>query len=167
MPSCAHLSLLEGLDQKLVDLAQAARPHEACGLLVGSRSAAGVRIEAVRSLENREANRPELAFRIAPEDWVREEQSVRLQGQEVVGIWHSHPTGPAVPSARDLRVDLGSFLSLIVGRVDGTWQLRCWTLQGTQPLEVRLERQPSSYSASTPSGASTPKPQEPRIPTRH
>ncbi len=79
-------------------------PHEACGLLVGTDDADGVRrIVAARALPNvREAEARHHRFLIEPTDLVRAERAARAEGKDVVGFYHSHPDHPARPSRYDL-----------------------------------------------------------------
>ena len=106
-------------------------PHEACGLLVGRDDSDGTRhVEVARALPNvREEGVRHHRFLIAPEDLVREERRVRVEGREIVGFYHSHPDHPAVPSRYDLE-HAWPFYSYIVvtvraGKADGalSWRL--------------------------------------------
>lgn len=80
-------------------LAQAgARPgEEICGLLSGR----GRRIERVHAIPNAAAETAE-RFCMAPEDLLRAFKQMRERGEQLLGIYHSHPNGVAEPSARDL-----------------------------------------------------------------
>jgi proteasome lid subunit RPN8/RPN11 len=75
----------------------AARPRiEACGLLIGSASDAGWRIEDAVALRNTH-NAPSY-FEFDPSELL--EQDLRW-GTQIVGAYHSHPGGPARPSRID------------------------------------------------------------------
>jgi len=111
--------------------AEADYPYEACGLLVGRDDPDGGRhVEVARPLPNvREEGARHHRFLIAPEDLVREERRVRVEGREIVGFYHSHPDHPAVPSRYDLE-HAWPFYSYIVvtvraGNADGalSWRL--------------------------------------------
>jgi proteasome lid subunit RPN8/RPN11 len=84
------------LERRLLALARAARPREACGLLLGVR--AGVVTDVVEL-----ANvAPGLdRFELDPAGFVRAAGDARARALRVLGVWHSHPTGPATPSAAD------------------------------------------------------------------
>jgi proteasome lid subunit RPN8/RPN11 len=83
---------LEGM---LADVARA-RPEEACGLLLGQ----GDRIEAVRSARNLHPT-PQTHFEIDPQVLIDGYRSAREGGLELIGYYHSHPTGTTEPSATD------------------------------------------------------------------
>ena len=72
-----------------------AHPREGCGFLVGRN---GV-VERHLPIPN-VAARPD-RFRMAPRRQVEALLAVARAGQEIVAIYHSHPQGPAWPSARD------------------------------------------------------------------
>ena len=84
------------LKAKLLALAAAAHPREACGLLLGRRG----RIEEVRACRNVHPS-PETHFEIDPQALVDAHRAARSGGPEVIGYYHSHPQGPPEPSATD------------------------------------------------------------------
>lgn len=88
--------------EAIVAAAEASYPDEACGLLVGRWSAAGhCRLRRAVPSANL-APDPSVAFEIDPALRLDLQRRLRGGGQRVVGLYHSHPDGPARPSARDL-----------------------------------------------------------------
>ena len=85
-------SVWEGL------LAEAARaaPEECCGLLLGRQD----RIDEARSAANVALDRRR-RFEIDPQALVDAHRAARAGGPELIGYFHSHPAGPAGPSATD------------------------------------------------------------------
>lgn len=83
--------------------ADAALPAEACGLLVGRNAGEDLWIESLLVTPNR-APRALRArrFRIDPAMHAALQRRLRGTGSEIVGVFHSHPQGPARPSAEDL-----------------------------------------------------------------
>lgn len=73
-----------------------AAPEECCGLLLGQ----GNGIEAARPAANRAENR-RTHFEIDPVALLAAHKAARAGGPQVVGYYHSHPTGICVPSATD------------------------------------------------------------------
>jgi proteasome lid subunit RPN8/RPN11 len=53
---------------------------------------------------NRETERPAVRYQIAPEDLIGVQRSVRAEGLDIVGYYHSHPDHPARPSETDRRI---------------------------------------------------------------
>lgn len=76
--------------------AAAAHPHEACGILLGE----GGRITALRETRNVHPS-PARHFEIDPQALIDAHRAARAGGAEVLGYFHSHPSGPAAPSATD------------------------------------------------------------------
>jgi proteasome lid subunit RPN8/RPN11 len=74
----------------------AAHPREACGILLGE----GQRITAFRETDNVHPS-PETHFEIDPQALIDAHRAARAGGAQVVGYFHSHPRGPAIPSATD------------------------------------------------------------------
>jgi proteasome lid subunit RPN8/RPN11 len=76
--------------------AAAALPHEACGLLLGE----GARITEAHATANVHPA-PATHFEIDPQALIDAHRAARAGGPQVLGYFHSHPSGPAAPSATD------------------------------------------------------------------
>lgn len=76
--------------------AAAAHPREACGLLLGE----GGRITAAVEARNVHPA-PATHFEIDPQALIDAHRAARAGGSEVIGYFHSHPSGLAEPSATD------------------------------------------------------------------
>ena len=83
------------LDRMLAEAARA-MPEECCGILLGSEG----RIEDAKPAPNMAAE-PRRRFEIDPQALVDAHRAARRGGPQVVGYFHSHPIGPAEPSASD------------------------------------------------------------------
>ena len=84
--------------------ARAAYPNECCGLLIGKTVADVVDITDIRASGNLTSGDPTKSFEVDPKlrfDVMREAQA-RNDGFDMIGHYHSHPDGPAEPSATDL-----------------------------------------------------------------
>jgi proteasome lid subunit RPN8/RPN11 len=88
--------------QVLVAEARSAHPQECCGILLGE----GTHITAIQSAVNVHPT-PETHFEIDPQALVDAHRSARKGGPQVIGYYHSHPTGSAVPSATDRAMAAG------------------------------------------------------------
>ena len=87
--------------EAVVAAAEACYPDEACGLLVGRWAAAGHCHLRWAVPSANLAPDPSVAFEIDPALRLDLQRRLRGDGQRVVGLYHSHPDGPARPSARD------------------------------------------------------------------
>jgi proteasome lid subunit RPN8/RPN11 len=81
--------------------AENARPHEACGLLIGRRLGAGFEITRHAPSRNRAAT-PADRFEIDPLTQLHWQKALRGTGEAVIGHYHSHPRGRPEPSATDI-----------------------------------------------------------------
>ncbi len=80
--------------------AQQRYPEEACGLLVGRFEADRTVVIAAHESNNVAADR-RAGFEVDPGFRLRLQRDVRAEGAAVVGVFHSHPSGDASPSATD------------------------------------------------------------------
>lgn len=85
---------------ELISYAHEGAPQEVCGVLAGvfddrmSRVSKAYRADNVASL-------PEMRYEIHPEQQYEIFERIEDSGLEIVGFYHSHPTGPPGPSATD------------------------------------------------------------------
>ena len=89
----------------LVDEARAAHPRECCGILLGKAG----RISEAMPAANVHPS-PETHFEIDPQALIDAHRSARGGGPQVIGYYHSHPSGPPEPSATDRAMAAGDGL---------------------------------------------------------
>lgn len=116
------IRLSEAHERELIDRARAARPREACGLLLG-RLVDGVAL-VERALAARNAAEGDESFEVDPRDHLAAQRDARAAGLDVIGAWHSHPRGPAALSERDAREAVPGWVTLIVDAEAPGW--RAW-----------------------------------------
>ena len=75
--------------------ALAAAPNEQCGLMIG-----GEEVDQLLLSENL-AKYPARAFEIDPALRLRVQRAAREEGRQVLGIFHTHPSGSVQPSVHD------------------------------------------------------------------
>lgn len=83
------------LDRLLTEAARAA-PEECCGILLGVHGL----IDEARPARN-VASDQRRRFEIDPQALVDAHRKARSGGPQILGYFHSHPAGPAEPSATD------------------------------------------------------------------
>ncbi|MCX8232024.1 MAG: M67 family metallopeptidase [Alphaproteobacteria bacterium] len=86
--------------QQIEAFARARFPDEACGLLVGRRADDAIKVFGARESQNIAAN-PRSHFEVDPGLRLRLQRELRDQGSEIVGVFHSHPSGDPAPSKTD------------------------------------------------------------------
>ncbi|MFD1512884.1 desampylase [Halomarina rubra] len=86
----------------LVTHAREGSPEEVCGVLGGRERRDGdpARVTRVERVPNVAAT-PETRYQLDPAAQFEALQTVEDDGDDVVGFYHSHPRGPAGPSATD------------------------------------------------------------------
>jgi len=100
--SAASLRLTPSQLRAIEAAAEAAYPEEACGLLVGRRAPdGGWRVGTVEPSANVAEPPRTRRFEVDPRLRLRLERTLRGRPDSIVGLYHSHPDGAAVPSGRD------------------------------------------------------------------
>lgn len=116
----AALTLTPSSLRTLREAAARAYPEECCGLLIGHAEDDGWRVTRTLASSNLAADRTRF-FEIDPALHIRLLRSLRAAGgaERVIGHYHSHPSGRAWPSARDLSsaLDADALWLILGGRV--------------------------------------------------
>jgi proteasome lid subunit RPN8/RPN11 len=86
---------------EMIEHARADAPNECCGLIGGS----GDEAESIHRAENAEAS--PFRYSIAPRQQLELMNRIDEDGQEMVGIYHSHTRTPAYPSQTDINLASG------------------------------------------------------------
>jgi proteasome lid subunit RPN8/RPN11 len=82
--------------QSIFDHCNAGYPDEVCGILAGRDG----KVEKVYLMKN--ARPGPITYEMDPEEQFRVMKDMREAGLAMVGIFHSHPGGPAYPSSVDV-----------------------------------------------------------------
>ena len=103
-------------------------PHECCGLLVGTKKGKEKRLVKVVKTENDWHNQKHLfhdfatkpdrnsrdSFCIAPETLIKTQKQARQENLDIIGVYHSHPNHPAVPSRFDEQIAWSGYSYIIL-----------------------------------------------------
>lgn len=116
----------------LQEAARIAFPDECCGILTGQ----GIVITGAVAAANVHPA-PETHFEIDPAALIAAHKKARDDGPEVLGYYHSHPSGEAIPSPTDAAMSArdGSIWAII-----GNDSIRLWrdTPGGFEPLPYAI-----------------------------
>jgi proteasome lid subunit RPN8/RPN11 len=141
-PPAPRTTLAAPLADELAALARAAYPGEACALLIGHRSASGLAVRRLVSARNLAAGDRDDRYQLDPDAYVLADLAARRSGLDVVGIWHTHPDCPPVPSATDREAAWPEWIYLIQTiTAAGPGALRAWELVGNRFVEHRLHEE--------------------------
>jgi proteasome lid subunit RPN8/RPN11 len=108
-------------------------PNECCGLLIGS---VDIVEDAARA---RNVKRSRTRFQVEPADHFAAIRRARAAGLEVIGAYHSHPSGPTGPSDTDrARLTDPAMFHVIISLAYGTRTVRAFRLADGNfiPLEL-------------------------------
>jgi proteasome lid subunit RPN8/RPN11 len=109
-------------------------PEEACGLLAGNDDT----IQAAFPVTN-QMHRPD-RFRMDPAEQYEVFRWIDEHGLELSGIFHSHPSGPEVPSETDLaEFAYPGVAYLILFPREQIWQARIFDIRDGNSAEINLE----------------------------
>jgi proteasome lid subunit RPN8/RPN11 len=149
--------------QNIRDSAERAYPNECCGLLLG-RTIEGSKIlikvwetentwdeESAQTFpphsEDPDSDKPlaftqERRYTIAPEAMLAAQRHARERQLDIIGIYHSHPNHPAIPSPCDHQWAWQQYSYIIASVREGkTVEIRSWQLDDDrqfQSEEIRL-----------------------------
>ena len=114
--------------KRIVAHAEETYPQECFGFLLGRFGEN--RICVAHPGRNVNTSRPHDRYEMAPQDFLQAQAEAERWGGEIVGFYHSHPDGTAIPSAYDRERAWEEYLYLIVpvsnGRVGKArlWQVK-------------------------------------------
>jgi len=107
---------------------------ECCGFLLGHDRGGRIVSAVIPALNI--AKNPRMHFEIDPLEYLRAEQYAAQHKLELIGIYHSHPNGTAVPSETDRRMAQPYFSYVILSMIDQQFDdIRSWRLNHLQQFE--------------------------------
>jgi [CysO sulfur-carrier protein]-S-L-cysteine hydrolase len=107
-------------------------PLEACGLLAGR----GSMVEKIFLVRN-QAQSP-VRYVMDPLEQLHAFEWMEDNGMDLLGIFHSHPTGPEIVSPTDIAEAAYEVVYVILARTDGEWRARGFWIENGGFREVRL-----------------------------
>jgi len=113
-------------------------PEEACGLLAGERD------EVRRVIPVPNVLHSPVRYQMEPRSQVEAMLAIEAAGLDIVGIYHSHPRGPAGPSASDVaEAAYPEALYLIWYPTEMGWEVRAFELReaGARPAVLLVEEE--------------------------
>ena len=107
------------------EAARTAAPLEACGLLLGHSELGRIVLSSCVPSQNLAAD-PVRRFEVDPAVRLRVQRETRGGGESVIGLYHSHPAGVAVPSATDRECLYEPGLVWLIAGRGPRWTIRAW-----------------------------------------
>lgn len=123
------LYLTDHTRQQIVQDAVETFPDECCGFLLGQEEKEDRVISEIIAVTNVKEGDKRRRFVISATDYLRAEQYAAENNLILLGVYHSHPNHPSVPSEHD-RVVAQPYFSYIIASVqNGTFAtLQSWRL---------------------------------------
>jgi [CysO sulfur-carrier protein]-S-L-cysteine hydrolase len=128
------ISLRESVRAAMEKHALEARPFECCGLLSGRDNL----IVASHALRNT-ADQPLSKYFASPEDLFSAMRSMREAGQQMLGIYHSHPRSKAYPSPTDVQMAFYPEAIYFIISLEPQVELRAFRIINTRIEEVNFD----------------------------
>jgi len=133
------LSLTRNVYDEIVYQGYDGGDEEICGVLAGEFGDDESVVSEIRQVEN-VADTPQIRYAMDPEDQLAATESIEADGHEVVGFYHTHPTGPTRPSETDAARATWPGYSYAICAFDGypylgSWR---WTDEGFRRESVRV-----------------------------
>lgn len=128
------IRVCQSVMKKLFEEARRHYPLECCGLLAGRQGLITEVYPATNALKS------PVAFEIPAEELFHFFREMRSQGLKHLGIYHSHPTGEAQPSSRDIErayyPDVAYFV--VAPGSEGSAACRAFSIRDGQVRELAL-----------------------------
>ena len=118
---------------KMIEYVDRHTPLEACGLLAGKDS----RVEKVFEVKNQDQS--PLRYVMDPIEQLNAFEWIDSNGLELLGIFHSHPSGPETVSPTDIAEAAYAVVYVILSRVDDVWRARGFRIENGATQEVTLQ----------------------------
>ena len=117
-------------------------PSECCGFLLGSFDDSGL-VREVKRAANQNSERND-RFIISAEEFAHTQFAADDAGLEIIGIYHSHPDWPPIPSQTDMESAWEEVFYLITSVHEGrplntnVWQLASEGLRRFMPVKLEI-----------------------------
>lgn len=108
-------------------------PLEACGLLAGKYDS----VETVLRVYNTEQS--PVRFCMDPQEQYNAFEWIEANGLELLGIYHSHPSGPETASATDIAEAVYEVAHVIWSFVEQAWRARGFWIRTGEVTEVTIQ----------------------------
>jgi proteasome lid subunit RPN8/RPN11 len=111
-------------------------PDECCGFLIGTDDEKDRSIEEIIIVDNAKDGDKRRRFEISPKDYMKAERYADDKNLKLIGIYHSHPNHPSIPSEHD-RIQAQPYFSyvIIAVRENEFVNLQSWRLDDCQQFE--------------------------------
>jgi [CysO sulfur-carrier protein]-S-L-cysteine hydrolase len=119
--------------QEMLNHVESHAPLEACGVLAGKQE----RVEKVILVRNQAQSR--VRFVMDPYEQLQAFEWIDSRGLDLLGIFHSHPSGPHTPSETDIAEAAYEVVHIIWSKNQNVWTARGFWIENGRTTEVSLQ----------------------------
>ena len=111
-------------------------PNECCGFMFGKEQEDVRSITSIKKVNNSKEGDKRQRFEISPTDYIQAERFADDRDLDLLGVYHSHPDHPSVPSEHD-RVNAQPYFSYVILSIaNGKFaSVQSWRLNDEQQFE--------------------------------
>ncbi len=103
--------------------------QERCGFFFGHENEINRTITKTVVAQNTASGNKKTSFEISSEDYLNAERLAEEERLTLLGVYHSHPNHPAIPSAYDIEMALPCFSYIIISVFNKKFsKIRSWQL---------------------------------------
>ena len=125
----------KALENMIAD-AEKAFPDECCGFVFGQETDSERLIADIQVVDNAKPGDKRRRFEITASDYMKAERYADERNLLLLGVYHSHPNHPAIPSEHDRVAAQPYFTYLILSVMDGHFEIiRSWRLNEEHQFE--------------------------------
>jgi proteasome lid subunit RPN8/RPN11 len=111
-------------------------PDECCGFLFGKDENNIRTIKKIQVVDNAKEGDKRRRFVISAKDYLKAEQFAEENDLQLIGVYHSHPNHPAIPSEHDRVAAQPYFSYIILSVINSEFDhIRSWQLNEQQQFE--------------------------------
>ena len=111
-------------------------PHECCGFIFGCEEEDTRNITVIQEVINISEQDQRRRFSISSADYLHAEKFALENNLSLLGIYHSHPNHPAIPSERDRQAAQPFFSYIIISVSDNhVTGIRSWRINAQEQFE--------------------------------
>lgn len=121
----------------LYNHSERALPNECVILLFGNSDSTDATVRSIAPVQNTSTS-PLTSFKVDPEEEYKLLVEREAYGEEMVGIYHSHPAPPS-PSSRDLRfMRVNQVTWVIASKITGQWESAAYIFTENEVKNVEI-----------------------------
>ena len=130
------LNIQAAARSRMIEDALRTFPDECCGFLFGTEANDMREISEIVVVDNSKEGDRRRRFEIRPADYLRAERYADEHGSILLGIYHSHPNHPSIPSEHDRVAAQPYFSYVIISVYDGQFRsIQSWQLNEQSRFE--------------------------------